>query len=263
LHIYGLIYALGVVFTEKRETNIEDTQYLIKEVLNTEETLNMIEMLNMYYNAAIIYQTTFIFAQTLLLLHNKGELTINQEKIVLNTTIFLWNFYLIVSGGIWKQEKLIVSPAVALIVTGNLPFSRLISRIIPKPIIKKMQLDKNMHEWKADNWKDFFKMLKNDHMTATEQWNEECRKELRAKLKDTALDFFAIKYSPNNKKMCWNYEEFYVEYKYLKERCMVGKYYLRDLLKSCNVKGYYLNENIMKPLQFCQVLLFIKVEIIT
>jgi hypothetical protein len=214
----------------------------------------MIEMLNMYHNAAIIYQATLICAQTLLLLYNsKEQVVTSQEKIVVHTTIFLWNLHLIVSSGICKQEKLIVSVA-ALIVTGNLAFSHLISRIIPKAIIKKVQPDKNMHEWKADDWKDFFRVLQNDYMTATEQWNEECREELRTKLKNTALDFFAIKYSPGNKKISWNYKEFCIEYEYLKEKCKVGKYYLRNLLKKNIVQGYYFNENIMKPLQFSQVL---------
>eukprot|EP00826_Nyctotherus_ovalis_P013426 TRINITY_DN13628_c0_g1_i1.p1 TRINITY_DN13628_c0_g1~~TRINITY_DN13628_c0_g1_i1.p1 ORF type:complete len:147 (-),score=42.58 TRINITY_DN13628_c0_g1_i1:258-698(-) len=139
----------------------------------------------------------------------------------------------------------------------SVPFTCLVARIVPKAIVKKIQPDKNLYEWKADDWKEFFRVLQNDYMTATEQWNEECRTELKTILKQTALDYFAIKYRPDGHKIEWNFKEFHVEYKFLNARCKVGKYYLRDLLKKSIIQGYYFNENVMKPVRFCQAIFFL------
>jgi len=242
---------LGTIFTEKKEIYIEDTNYLVSEMLDCDNTLNMFEMLNMYNSKPIIYQTTLALSQTLHLLSNyKEQLASRKEKIMRKTNIFLWNMYLIVGN---RMQEL--AGIIGVIVFGNVEFGKLVNRIIPKAIVNCFEDQKNLPEWKVEEWKNFFKLLQSDHKTATEQWNEQCREELRAALKKTALEFFDIKCNHEEQNINWNYEEFHIKYKFLEERCKVGNYYLKDLLYKNEADQYSFSKKIEGPDEFCTVIL--------
>jgi hypothetical protein len=241
--------ALGTIFAERRELHIEDINYLVSELLDSKVILDMLEMLNMYNSKAIIYQVTLALSQTLhLLLNNKEMLVSRQERLVRETNMLLWSLYLVVGKGMKELASVI-----GLVVYGNVEFSKLMTRIIPKSIIKNFEAEKSLSEWRIEEWKDFFKLLQSDYKTATEQWNEECREELGATLKKTALELFEIKYNPEEENIKWNYKEFHVKYRFLEERCKVSKYYLKDLLYKNEADQYLFNEKIEKPNKFCTV----------
>ena len=250
---------------EKREAHSDDLSYIVSSILDQDLVLNLIEQLSMYNSKPIAYQASLVLAQSLLLLYNsndKDQLTKRQHKILMYTTILLWNLRLLLSYSSVRQQRLSASVA-ALVVTGNQECSALISRIFPKSLLKKVDAGKMFSEWKPESWKELFVLLQNNYRTAVEQWNDECRTELKEKLKETALDYFSIKHSAGSSnpiasakdRVRWNYEEYEVCYKCLEDKCKVGKYYLKDLLKRNEGLFLYFTETVMKPVQFWNVLL--------
>jgi len=247
-----------IIFADKREVHSEDLSYIVSSILDQDNVLNIIEQLTMCNNKPIVYQTTLISAQSLLMLYNtndKEQLVKRQNKILMFSTILLWNIRLLLCYNSMRQQRLSASVA-ALVVVGNNECCSLISRLFPKALIKKIDAGKTYTEWKPENWKDLFVLLQNNYKTAVEQWNEECRAELKEKLREIALDYYKMKAAKPG--IRWNYEEFEVKYKCLEEKCKVGKYYLKDLLKRNEGLFLYFTEVIMKPIQFWNVFLNIR-----
>ena len=248
---------------ERREAHPEDTVYIISTILDQDKVLDIIEQLSLYNAKPIIYQVSLIPAQSLLLLYNnsneKDQFITRQNKILMYTTIFLWNIRLLLSSSSGRQQKLSASVA-ALMVSGDNECCSLIARMFPDSLLKKISSKKPYPEWRPENWKELFGFTQNNYCTATDQWNNECRIELNEKLKKTVLDYLAIKYSKRDnkeEKIRWNHEEYEVQYSCLEQKCKVGKYYLKDLLNQTQGVTPYLTETVMNPVKFWIVLFFI------
>ena len=245
---------IEIILSEKREPHPEDISYLGKFIFDRDDVLNMIEQLIAYNNPAIIYQAAYNLAQLFLVVYNneKDKLVVCQNKIFKYTTILLWTIQLIIDYLNTKQNKTYTG-ITALITFGSTECNALLNRIFPKPLIKKIDMGKNSNEWKPETWKEFFHLLRQEYNTVTEQWNNECRRELKESLRKAAIDYLKVKYEANGEKIMWNYEEFKVEYKYLENKCKVGKYYVKDLIKKNDGEIVYFAENVTKPCQFCSV----------
>lgn len=260
MHLYALLSIFEVIFMEKREvTHNEDLTYIVEQLIDQEKCLCMIEQLSMYNSKPIVYQASLVSAQALLLLYNSNDKEVfakRQLKIMMTTSILLWNIRLIMSSASVRQQRLSSSVA-ALVIVGNLDCCSLISRIFPKSLLKKAVENIQYIEWKPENWKDFFVLIQNNYNTATEQWCEESRMELTTKLKSAAIDYLAVKYSrrvDSKEEMArWNHEEFQVQYTCLEQKCKVGKYYLKDLLNTKEGLVPFLNEQVMQPVSFWNV----------
>lgn len=247
---------------EKREiTPSEDLQYIVGSLLEQDKVLNIIEQLSMYNSKPILYQTSLVLAQTFLLLYNgtdKAQLAAKQHKVLMFTTILLWNIRLLIAASSVRQQRLSGSVA-ALIIHSNTECCSLMSRMFPKALLKKVDSEKGYTEWKPENWKEFFLLVQSDYGSATEQWNDECRKELNDKLKRTALDYYAMKTQKKGdskeEKVRWNHEEYSIQYSTLEEKCKVGKYYLKNLLSKGEGLFPYLTEVVMNPTAFWNVLI--------
>ena len=257
LQIYGLLTVFEIIFMDTRGAlNNEDLFYIVAEIIDKDSSLNILEQLAMYNSKPIMYQASLVIAQTLFLLYNsteKAEFTQRQNKIMMYTTILIWNIRLMFGTGSTRQQRLSSSVA-ALVVVRNYEGCSLMSRIFPKSLLKKVEEEKNYVEWKPEDWREFFVLTQNNYQTATEQWYGECRQELKEKLKNTAIEYLTVKYAKGNEEQIqWNYKEYFIEYDCLEEKCKVGKYYLKDLLNT--KEGYlpFLTERIMRPIPFWNV----------
>ncbi len=245
---------------EKREAHSEDLTYIVGATLEQDKVLNLVEQLSLCNCKPILYQASLVSAQSLLLLYNSGDkeqLAKCQQKILMYTTILLWNIRLLLNSTSVKQQKLSASVA-ALAATGNPECCSLIARLFPRSLLKKVDASKALVEWKPENWKELFVLLQSNYHTATDQWNDECRQELDLKLKQTALDYLSVKYAKKpaekgEEKIRWNHEEYEVRYSCLEQRCKVGKYYLKDLLGRKDSSVPYLTEAVAKPVPFWTV----------
>lgn len=262
LQIYGLISVFEIIFMDtKAVSNNEDLFYIVSAIIDKDSSMNILEQLTMYNSKPIMYQASLVIAQTLFLLYNsteKAEFTQKQNKIMMSSTILLWNIRLMLGTGSTRQQRISSRVAVLVVVRNNEGCS-LMSRIFPKSLLKKVEEEKNYVEWRPEDWREFFILMQNNYQTATEQWYEECRQELKEKLKNTAIEYLSVKYAKGNEEpIQWNYKEYYIQYDCLEEKCKVGKYYLKDLLNT--KEGYlpFLTERIMRPIPFWNVYINMK-----
>ena len=112
--------------------------------------------------------------------------------------------------------------------------------------------------WQDQEWEDFlWKITNKNYDSATEQWNDETREELKGKLQSELNEFLEAKkihklvinddtkrelVLPNHefnrakkvisrcKNLKWNFMEFSVKYNCLNTQFLVWKYYLNKLL---------------------------------
>jgi hypothetical protein len=115
---------------------------------------------------------------------DKSEYQSWQNYILTYTSILNWHLYLLVSSASTRQQRLSAS-VVSLILSNNEDCCSFISRIFPMSLFKKVDSDCQSLEWKPENWKEFFILIRNNYNSATEQWNDECRAELIQNLKFT------------------------------------------------------------------------------
>ena len=244
---------------EKREGTLpEDVSYVVDSIINNDKVLNMVEQFTMYNSKPIIYQASLIAAQTLLLIFNCGDkpkFAYIQPRILENTMLLLWHIQLLFSSSSTRQKNLSAS-VTALILFENIENCALMARIFPRAMLKKVDADKRYTEWEPTHWKEFFALLQNNYNTVTEQWNEGCRSELIAKARATVLQFLKQKYAEKaSGKVKWNYEEFEMVYAYLEPKCLVGRYYLGELVIFDESSVPYFKEAVTEPLLFWNKLL--------
>jgi len=207
----------------------------------------------MYNSKPIVYQASLITAQTLLLVFNcpeKAKFSYIQPKILETTMLLLLHIQLLFAASTARQKNL-SSSVTSLTLFGNIENCALIARIFPGAMLKKVDADKRYTEWEPTNWKEFFALLQNNYNTVTEQWNEVCREELISNIQQTVKEFLKFKYDskrpPSRAK--WNYEEFEMIYQSLEPKCLVGKYYISELILYNESHIPYLKENISDALQ--------------
>lgn len=240
----------------KAEINgAEDLNYIIGTILDNDETLEILHQLTLSNSAPIVYQASRVLSQALIHLYNSGEkkaLQRVQEKMLMNTSLFLWNLKIMLESSS-SRELEISSIIIELLLYGNPECCSIISRIFPKSLIQNTENSKECAEWKPEVWREFFKNIHLDYDSVTLQWSKECRLELSEKLKKTAIDFLTVKYTQLQEKreVKWNHEEFSHQYQWLDKKCKVGKYYLKELLANKDVN---LSEKIGEPVDFWNVM---------
>ncbi len=262
MQIYGLLGVFEPLLKERHDgIPPEDVRYLADSVIGNDKVLDMIEQYSTYNSRPVIYQASLVLAQTLLLIFNssseKGTIyPVVQPKILNYTALILWNIQLLLSSSFVRQKK--VSSGVAtLAVFGNLDCCALLARIFPRAMLKKVDADKRYIEWEPAHWKEFFSLVQNNFNTTTEQWNEECREELIAKLRSATIAYLREKYEratgPGQMRTKWNHEEFDVVYSCLESKCLVGHYYLSELIVCDDPDLPYLKEPVTDSLIFWNV----------
>ena len=238
---------------ERREggSHPEDVQYILDSIINSDKMLDIVEQCTTYNSKPIIYQASLVLAQSLLLIFNSCEKSVyasTQPKILTHSILLLWHIQLLLSSSSVRQKK--VSAGVAsLIIFGNLDCCALLARIFPRAMLRKVDADKRYTEWEPGHWKEFFALVQNNYNTTTEQWNEECREELIAKLRATSIGYLRAKYEVTAGAK-WNYEEFDVTYACLESKCLAGRYYLSELVMYEESAIPYLKEQVVEPFVF-------------
>ncbi len=245
---------------ERREgTHPEDVQYIMDSIINNEKMLDIVEKFTTYNSKPIIYQASLVLAQALLLLFNSCERSVyatTQPKILNYSILLLWHIQLLLSSSSVRQKKVSVGVA-SLVIFGNLDCCALLARIFPRPMLRKVDADKRYTEWEPAHWKEFFALVQNNYNTNTEQWNEECREELIAKLRAASIGYLRAKYNGTGRsaqgKAKWNYEEFEVIYSCLENKYLAGRYYLSELVMYDEFGVPYLKEPVTEPFVFWNV----------
>lgn len=236
---------------EKREgTPSEDVAYVYNSIADDDKAVDALEQLTMYNSNAITYQASLIMAQTLLLIFNdndRSRFALVQSKLTETTMLPLWHIQLLFASSSNRQKNLSASIA-ALLSFRNIENCSLIARMFPRSILRKVDAEKSYTDWEPAHWKEFFALLQNNYNTTTEQWNEECRKELIIKIRATVLSYLQEKY--NNGPVKWNREEFQVSYTCLEHKCLVDNYYLTELVLSDESQNPYLKEPVANPQRF-------------
>ena len=102
-------------------------------------------------------------------------------------------------------------------------------RIFPKPLFKNVDARYNLlHDWRESEWREFFDLSSEQNFdSATEQWNESCRKELCKKLEVEYKTFIKMLKNPNIQTIHWNFEDFEIKYESLKDKYKVAGFYLK------------------------------------
>ena len=236
---------------EKREgTPIEDVAYVLNSIINDDNVVNALEQFTMYNSKAITYQASLIMAQTLLLIFNsndKSKFIGIQCKLTERTMLPLWHIQLLFASSSTRQ-KFLSSSVAALLSFRNIDNCSLMARIFPRSILRKVDAVKSYVDWEPEHWKEFFDLLQNNYNTTVEQWNEECRKELLSKIRNTVIEYLEEKY--RNGPIKWNRAEFQISYTCLEHKCLVDNYYLTELILFDESNNPYLKESIPDPNKF-------------
>eukprot|EP01038_Epipyxis_sp_PR26KG_P006403 gene6403-8814_t len=81
-----------------------------------------------------------------------------------------------------------------------------------------------------ENYRIMFHIMTQDHKLPDLIWNEQTRLELRSTLDAEIKEFEREQRLHTNKRIAWNYQQFYVRYESLKEEMQVGPIYIRYFL---------------------------------
>ena len=256
MHLYSLESIFEVFLNGKTEiTNNDDLNYIVENILDNDNTLEILQQLSLSKSIPIACQAGRLLADTLYHLYNsieKKTFQRVQEKIMINTTLFLWNLRGLLFPAS-NKELSVSSCFIELLLFGNPECCSLIHRIFPKSLIQKVQMGRECVEWKLETWNELFKNIQTDYNLVSLQWSKECRTDLSEKLKKTVINFLTVKYSKlqDKKEVYWNHEEFCHQYAWLEKKCKVGKYYLKELL---SINEGKLKEKIDDPFDFWNVI---------
>ncbi len=212
--------------------------------------MDALELLLTYNSAPILYQASKI-QHDVLSLADPSALQQYQSMLLCTTTLLARHLTLAL-GCTSAQLHDVSSQCVALQVAGNAAGCRLMGRIFPRGMLPKAKC----LQWKLEAWQDFFAVIRNKIDTATEQWNQDCREELVAKLKANMTRYINLKRSMHEQTVRWNVEEFRVAYSGLEGLCRVGGFYLANLVswtKLGDKSHLQLTAEIADPLAFWNV----------
>ena len=225
LHIFGLLSIFDEILTDKKDGGMqsEDSRYATGIIFSSQNNvfLDMLELLLTSTSAPILYQASKIQHDSLSLSSNGSDKDLHQELLLHSTMLLVRHLVLAFSCTSAQQRKL-SSQLVALQVATNVSGCALMRRVFPKTLLSKKCVD-----WKLEAWKEFLDTITTKNFsTPTEQWNQDCREELVAKLTVYTGKFMKIKRAGRRPR--WNVEEFGVVYSGLESKCRVGRFYLQD-----------------------------------
>lgn len=83
-----------------------------------------------------------------------------------------------------------------------------------------------------ENYRIMFHVMTQDHKLPDLIWNEQTRLELRTALETEIKEYDKEQRLQGNKKIAWNYQQFFVRYESLREELQVGPIYIRYFLEA-------------------------------
>ena len=236
------------IFDRKETTNPEDFQMILKYISNP-YYFAIFNFLSRYRSVACVYDTTIIVNSFFQNCTTRELYKSYQDRFINNSTLILLHIRLALSSLSVFQKKISVVLLSHLFLE-NSNGCGLICRILPKNLFRKVDFMSNdLSKWNLPQWEQFFSLAKKDSNTPTEQWTEECREELITKLSKIDQDINSkFNYCPPNRlhelfekefnhegefliNIRWNHEEFEMNYEVLKNKVLVWKYYLTNLLE--------------------------------
>ncbi len=254
LHMYGLLSIFDSILSDKG-LQTEDAKYVAETMFAGKGgVLDTIESLMTYHSAPILYQASKIQHEALVVAPEKEQ---GQDLLLHTTALLVRHLTLAMASGSAKQREMSARCATMQVV-GNRAGCKLMGRIFPKSMLAKANSEAKCVDWKPEAWKDFFDVLNINYNTGTEQWNQDCREELIAKLKaDTTKYMNAKRASGNGLK--WNVEEFRVVYSTLENKCPVGRFYLMSLVDWVKEGTVKIGDEITDPAAFWKVCSFLRI----
>lgn len=230
----------------KESTSIED-QTLIYKVLSSKIILTALSNLCRGESIAILYKISLLLNH-LFQISSKVSYKELQSLFLNSTSLFLLHMFHGLSHLSHSQRKESVIFISNLLTENQLACSLLI-RIIPKCLLSRISTTQSdISKWSSTHWEELFNILKENFNTPTEQWNDNCRKELLLKLKKADEEFSKKRRDITEKEILlnngdiniaenkflslkWNHEEFFIDYEALKPKFLIWKYYLSCLIR--------------------------------
>lgn len=187
---------------------------------------------------------------------NKSRYVEYQQLLMNHSTLLLRHIELIMQPGTKRQRQWSVLFLYHCLIE-NLSGCHLMTRLVPKPLFRHVDSTSNdISKWTLIQWEELFQKVGQDFKTATEQWNDDCRKELIQNLRDSQTKFNSNwkkiewnvlettlnEISNSNQagglegskiseilQLRWNFEEFSVNYRVLEQKLPIWKYYIQEL----------------------------------
>ena len=256
------------IFDRKDTTMPEDLNLTLKW-LNNELGFQILSQQSRSDSLYIIYKSSLILNAIMQSQGVKEKIKEYQTQVLNHSTLLLKHIELSMSPVSKRQKQLSVVFLYHCLID-NITSCSLMTRLIPKPLFRHVDSSSNdISKWTLIQWEELFEMLNFDFSNATEQWNSECRSELRDKVREAQNEFYNKWVPLSNEALSkviaeidrqhiigklpkdisnsvmqlrWNFEEYDLTYSVLLKKLPVWKYYQEEL---------YINEN--KP--------FLKVEI--
>lgn len=222
----------------------------------------------------IVFKSSNLINSVMQSMGKKERIVAYQAQMLNHSVLILNQIYQIMKPVAKKQKQLSVVLIYHSLIE-NAAGCSLMSRIVPKPLFRRVDATSNdISKWTLIQWEQLFRVFMEDHCSATEQWNDDCRSELLKGILDTydkidsvikliepsaisnsieALDAshdgeLEPEVSNQFLQIRWNHEEFEMDYEVLKRKLPVWKYYLEELFE--DKSNTHLNLRINNPRHF-------------
>jgi len=245
----------NLIFTKKETTMDKDLQKTVN-LLKSPLYFQILAKISLSKEPELVYRATVIMNVVIVCLNDKQRVREYQGQILNYSTLLLKHVEFCMSecSGNQKHASILF---ICNCLFDNISACNLMMRLIPKPLFNLVEENLgDISKWALSQWELLFKNLNNDFNSATQQWNQESRDELRAILK-TATETFYRNYKPISKiqtkafimdifkapdfviskeqeekiiQLKWNYEEYEVKHNSLKKKLPVYKYYIEEII---------------------------------
>jgi hypothetical protein len=219
----------------------------------------------------LIYLSTMLLNLLLVNSNNSSNLSILQQKLLNNSTIFIFSLSKAIDLTTTSKMRKIFIFILCNLLLDNPQACMLIQRILPKSfflLVEDPLGDPN--RWSISHWESLFRYIRKDFDTPTNQWNENSRQDLLKELLVTVNEFCNcykpllqnnyqthIEYFFENEKLTqeqeqdllqlrWNHEEYEIRHNSLESKLPVYHYYIRALV-SFTINPYLKIDRISKP----------------
>ena len=235
------------LYERKDSTNPEDLQLILKQ-LSAPYYFAIFNFLSRYRSIPCVYNTTILINAFFQNCSTREMYKSYQNQILNNSTLVLLHIAQALSSISILQRKISVI-LLSHIFVDCANACALVCRIFPKNLFRKVDSTSNdISKWTLQQWEQFFSLAVKNFNTPTEQWYEDCRQELLAKLLTMDKDINSkFNYCPPNRiaellepntvapgefllNIRWNHEEVEMKYNVLQNKLLVWKYYLTTLL---------------------------------